>query len=214
MAGLIDALAYIDTHTDPALKPQIEQLIAEEMHKSENKLDFYLAQLEPEVEVKFSSPSLQEHWEAICENKGQPVSSFDVTRYKIQAPPKADQDDLQAWIQATNNAKSQLEHQKARTVNLELLNRFGAHTWKIHNEQLAAQNKAFEYEIARLNQDSLLVNRKRKADQMGVGPRLEALHDKFYEIARSNVEVDSQNQALRRKIDSLTPTPSTTASSE
>jgi hypothetical protein len=202
MANVLDSLAYVDSY-DASVKSEIERLIAEEMQRSDKTLDFYLAQLEPEREVKFSSPSLQAEWEQLCQNEGKVTITFDVDRYKVSQPPRDQNDDLPAWISATNNARSQLEHQKAKTVNLELLNRFGAHQWRLHNEQLVSQNKIYQNEIERLNHNQLQVNRKRKADQMGAAPRLEQLESNYFDVVKSNIEVSGQNEALKLQIAQL-----------
>ena len=59
-------------------------------------------------------------------------------RYQLDGPPPARQTDLKAWGRSVGNAQAQLEHQDNRLVNLELLQRHGANTWRAHLQALEA----------------------------------------------------------------------------
>lgn len=45
---------------------------------------------------------------------GQKVPPPDTTRYRLDPPPEAQQNDPAAWKKAIDNAKAQLEHQVRR----------------------------------------------------------------------------------------------------
>ena len=58
-------------------------------------------------------------------------------------PPYFEEDSItlkekvEGWQSAVHNGYSQLEHQRDRLLNLELLNRFGTNGWKYHNFQVS-----------------------------------------------------------------------------
>ena len=44
--------------------------------------------------------------------------------------------DVAAWNECVDNSLAQLEHQRTRIVNLELMQDYGSDAWKVYNETL------------------------------------------------------------------------------
>ena len=99
-------------------------------------------------------------------SKGQAMAPLDMARYELRAPEEARQSDPAAWAKSVENAQAQLQHQAARLVNLELLQKHGANAWLVHNYQLEAMVKAVQAEVDRLQKEMLELNVQRKATQV------------------------------------------------
>ena len=52
-------------------------------------------------------------------------------RYELPTPPAGKMTDIQAWNECVENSMAQLEHQKTRILNLELMLEYGGESWKI-----------------------------------------------------------------------------------
>ena len=57
-------------------------------------------------------------------------------RYELPTPPAGKMTDIQAWNECVENSMAQLEHQKTRILNLELMLEYGGESWKVYNEVL------------------------------------------------------------------------------
>lgn len=137
---------------------------------------------------------------------GRPAAAaLDLSRYKLDAPapPASAGVDAQiaAWRSAVDNAQAQLEHQSNRSVNLELLRKFGANAWKAHNEQLTAVRAALSdsLDAARLQVET--INRKRKAEQVALGGDLELIENGFFALVGKNHEIEAACLRLQHQID-------------
>lgn len=107
----VDALPYIDRqYNDPALKAQVDALVAAEMASFKPK--DYLEPW-PSHEPNFEHTQLLEgEWMRLCEK--QPMPKMDMSRYSLDPPPAPQQNDLGAWERAVQNARAQVEHQANR----------------------------------------------------------------------------------------------------
>jgi pre-mRNA-splicing factor SPF27 len=118
----------------------------------------------PEVEIfpvyliDKNRPELRE----LVENAGKKIriNAIDTKRFNLPGGEKGD------WQTAVNNAKSQLEYQQDRQMNLELLNKYGAAAFKTHNSQLEALLKNMEVELEETNTKITEINMRRKQDQV------------------------------------------------
>ena len=82
-ANLIDALPYVDQqYNDPAMKAQVQALIAEELKTFKPSRDYLepWPMYEPTFEA---NPMLQAEWMRVCV---QPMPD-DVSRYQLDPPP-------------------------------------------------------------------------------------------------------------------------------
>ena len=134
----------------------------------------------------------------VCDQ--QPMSKIDTSRYQLDPPPKNQQRDLAAWQRSVENAQAQLENQATRLGNLELLQQHGAKQWVAHLNQLEAASKALEREEQALTAQIEAVNRKRKADQLAVGPALHAQETQWIAAVKKNMEIDAACRAKEAEI--------------
>lgn len=96
------------------------------------------------------------------------TTGLDLDRLNIPYP--ADPTDLEAWEQAFSNAKAQLEQQRLRLLNLNLIGQYGPNHWKLSNflieKEIAKLELALEHATAEIDG----VNRRRKANQVSPTP--------------------------------------------
>ena len=191
---LVDALPYIDgQYNDPKIKQQVHALIADEMRTFKPDRD-YLEQW-PAHEPSFESTTLlQSDWMRVCE--GVPMPKIDTTRYQLDPPPATAQKKPEAWRGAVDNAKSQLENQATRLVNLELLQQHGAKLWVAQCNNLEASAVQLEKADAALAEQIETLNRKRKAEQLAVAPKLASMQADWVAAVKKNLEIEAQNLKL------------------
>ena len=65
-----------------------------------------------------------------------PMESLSMKRYELPPPPAGKMTDITAWNECVDNSLAQLEHQRTRIVNLELMQDYGSEAWKLYNEIL------------------------------------------------------------------------------
>ena len=125
----------------------------------------------------------------------------DASRYRLDPP--ADSRDLEAWKAAGRNARAQLEHQRARLVNLELLQRRGEELWREENRRLEAAGSAAARELAEEQRRSEATNRERKLQQLAAGSELRRLEVEWYSLVGRNMDLDRECRALEREVELL-----------
>eukprot|EP00899_Mesostigma_viride_P002197 jgi/Mesvir1/11979/Mv00293-RA.1 len=204
MAPEIDALPYIDQqYGEPDLKAQVDALIEEEMKRSTKKPSDYLKDLPPAPAFLSGSisPALATEYERVA--TGQPMAPLDVSRYRLDPPPSHRRNDPVAWKAAVDNAKSQLEHQHVRLVNLELMLKFVPRVWNVHNHEL--EMVALRTSAAVQNHKKLIdeINRRRKADQVTAGATLHALEAEWLELIHKNMDIGTSCAQLEAEIATL-----------
>lgn len=188
-AVLIDALPYVDQqYNDPKMKAMVDALIAEEMKTFRPSRDYLepWPMYEPTFEA---NPMLQAEWMRVCD--GKPMPKLDTQRYQLDPPPVSQQNDPDAWKRAIDNAKAQLENQSTRLGNLELLQQHGSKLWAAHLNQLEATAARLEREEQAVTEQIEALNRKRKAEQLKVGPVLAQMEDEWIRAIKKNVEIEA-----------------------
>lgn len=142
------------------------------------------------------TPLLTSAFTALSSSGHAQASGLDLSRYKLDAPSS---DDPAVWQRAIENAQAQLEHQLNRTVNLELLKKFGATKWKVHNEQvtLLKSKLATALEDARSRVEQ--INRKRKSEQVAVGQELALLENGYFDLVHKNHQIETANWQIEKK---------------
>ena len=65
-----------------------------------------------------------------------PMDNLSMKRYELPPPPAGKMTDVAAWNECVDNSLAQLEHQRTRIANLELMQEYGCDAWKIYNEVL------------------------------------------------------------------------------
>jgi pre-mRNA-splicing factor SPF27 len=68
------------------------------------------------------------------------------------------------------NAEAQLEHQRTRTANLELMNKFGSNHWRVTNFLVEKDLERIQREDEDVRKRTEDVNRSRKSAQVSVCP--------------------------------------------
>uniref|UniRef100_A0A7S0L8W3 Pre-mRNA-splicing factor SPF27 n=1 Tax=Coccolithus braarudii TaxID=221442 RepID=A0A7S0L8W3_9EUKA len=186
---LVDALPYVDAqYNDAALKAKVDAAIKDEMERMD--ASEYTRRFTPWEPNFKGHPMLEAEWFRVCEE--QPMPQMDTSRYQMDPPPPKQHSNPAAWARAVGNAQAQLEHQANRLDNLELLQKFGANQWRIHLNSLEAANSRLAEEQAVLVTEIADVNRKRKLEQVEVGPKLSQLEADWVSTVKKNLEIEGQ----------------------
>lgn len=148
----------------------------------------YLAHLPPPPETMFDkNPELQGEMERVAAQ--QPMQPMDVSRYEVPQPPKELQRDQSSWRRSVNNARAQLEHQRTRLMNLELLQRYGPQAWLQHNKALDTMKGCIEKDLHDSAKQAEDTNLKRKVLQERSGPKLGQSYHDYHKRVQENQEV-------------------------
>lgn len=173
---LIDSLAYVDTVTDEE-KRMAQKLIQEEMNVMNKRPEEYL-----EETPRFATVSSE-----TSPSDGQPSDSrLDTARYDLSTT-------CNDYSKALDNARAHLEYQKARVVNLQLLQKYGPVSWRAHNEVLSATLQRTREELDTILGDSNHINKERKLEQVAVagegGLGLEQEHRAYVGLVEKNAQI-------------------------
>ncbi|KAJ3519697.1 hypothetical protein NM688_g9262 [Phlebia brevispora] len=195
---IFDSLPYYDNDVerDPGLKEKAERLIAREM-KTPSGLH---PSIPPPITLFANNPLLQAELKRV--ESHQPLPQLDTSRYQLPGPTAPDAT-IEDWDAALNNAHAQLEHQRLRLTNLELLQQYGANAWRIHNFQMEATAKLLEKTVEDLKQLTVEVNRDRKNFQTQVGTQLTTLETRWTELISSVLQIEMANVAQEAELEKL-----------
>jgi pre-mRNA-splicing factor SPF27 len=185
--GLIDSLAYIDReYDDPATQQAVHDLLEAEMATFRPK--DYLAHL-PYPRLWMKEGSLVAKEMARLEGGGG-KRSLDMSKYEAHPPSDTLAEDVNAWRQAVSNAQIQVEYQKNRLINLELMAKFGPTAWLTYNEDaLKPLALAEEEKSKRLRRDADAINAERRQAQEAIAQQLWQANMGRYELADKNMEI-------------------------
>lgn len=100
------------------------------------------------------------------QSKAKTKGGLDSVRYSLPVPPASAP--LEAWNKAMNNAASQLEHQRIRLGNLDLLNKYGANSWRTNNFLIEKELERLQRRHEELTKQTEELNRERKASQVSL----------------------------------------------
>ena len=87
--------------------------------------------------------------------------------------------------------------------NLELLQKYGANAWRVHNYQLEADLKTIQRNTEQVRQQILEVNRERKQDQTQAAASLQSLENKWSDLISQNLQVEIACAALEAEVQEL-----------
>lgn len=195
------------TWCESDLRPQINSLIAVELRKllppagsKPTNLDHL--NLPPVRPVPSANDSLF-GTELARVQAGKPIPAgkgLDTRRYALPAPSGKNANNLEAWEQALKSSLSQLEHQRLRLMNANLMNQYGANAWRV-------QNFSVENMIARLERDATetrqaieQVNRERKRSQEGAGEVLNRLEKRWTDLISGNIQLEVGCMTLENQV--------------
>jgi hypothetical protein len=169
------SLPYID-HITADEKQQIDAMIVQEMNES--------------------GPMTGEVEESQLGSMPQPMQqAIDTSRYSLPQPLDDANDSIESWEKAVENARVQLEHQRGRLVNLQLLLKYGPASWRAHNEILSAMVQNTEEQVNVLHGDALHVNKERKIIQMRAEQELASStysHQTYMDLVDKNKRLEQE----------------------
>eukprot|EP01132_Coremiostelium_polycephalum_P000422 gene422-534_t len=203
----VDALPYIDPSITEDEQNVINNMIQEEMSKFIPPN--YLAQLPPMRDIDYSKFNWFEGEMTRMEGHKQ-MEPFDITRYKVNGPPANKKEDEKTWRDCLDNAKSQLEHQDLRRLNLELLQRYGANTWKLYLSDLELIKSNLSKQLDDVKKQIEVLNVQRKLDQESAHQVLDQNNRKWLDLVYKNKEIESACYNLESEIELLNEQLSTT----
>lgn len=111
-------------------------------------------------------------------------------------PSEAEQDSLEAWEAAHRSSLAQLEHQRLRTMNGQLLSQLGANAWRVQNFGVENAIQRIEQEGEGVRDVVEDVNRRRKAEQEKGGETLTRLDKRWTELVSGNMQLEIGCAAL------------------
>ncbi|RHZ53187.1 hypothetical protein Glove_449g7 [Diversispora epigaea] len=198
---IIDSLPYIDREIDyGGVRAKVDKLVEQEMRRrpTGSKRDQAL-NFPSNFEFFKDSPILSTEYQRV--QQGKPIIEMDTNRYKL--PDPEDKTDLESWKKAVDNSKSQLNHQNLRSYNLELLQKYGANAWRVHNFQLEHELQQYQKTLEEYKQNILELNKQRKSEQLQAGSQIENLELKWTEIIGKTLQVEVACASLETEIQQL-----------
>ena len=204
---MVDALPYIDVGFDEAAKAAAMALVEEECRTYRPTKD-YLAHLPAAKLDSFQTDAGRAEVERLAAR--QPMEMLSMKRYELPGPAPGRLNDVGAWAEAVGNSQAQLEHQRLRAVNLELMGDYGSEAWKAHLTTMEAMVGRASKELVELRRELQSINYERKAKQTEAGQYLKALEaswvglvSKNYQIEQACAEMDAELAPLRKKFKPL-----------
>ncbi|KAI9138896.1 Pre-mRNA-splicing factor SPF27 [Paraphysoderma sedebokerense] len=180
------------------MKETVDSLIKSEMRKMTKPDYVESGKLPREIELFQESPMLLAELQTA--ESGVPMEKLDLTRYNLE-PPK--ESTLESWKRAYDNSLAQLESQKNRIMNLELLQKYGSNAWLYRNYQLEKLLALVQKNIDEAKEAVLEVNKKRKMDQLQTQSTLFTLSTRYNELLSSVVQVETACAGLEAEIEVL-----------
>ncbi|KAF7306641.1 hypothetical protein MIND_00455600 [Mycena indigotica] len=194
---LFDSLPYYDNDLDqfPGLKEKVDREFGREPKPP--------ATLHPRVppppSLFANNPLLKAELQRV--ESHQEFPRLDTLRYQLPAPslPGTDEE----WQAALKNAEAQLEHQRIRQTNLQLLQTYGPNAWRIHNYLLETTVKQAEKALEEMKELTVEVNRERKNTQTQLGKELNSLETRWTELISNVLQIELANSALDAEVNRL-----------
>ncbi|KAF2073054.1 hypothetical protein CYY_005637 [Polysphondylium violaceum] len=194
----IDSLPYVDPPIENGEQELINNMIKEEMSKFTPP--DYLAQLPSYTDFDYDNfHFLNNEFDRL--KAGKQMEAFDISRYKASAPAK--QSDAEQWRVSIDNAKSQLEHQDLRKINLELLSKYGANSWKLYLSDLEIVQKTLKRQLEHQQLQIQEINVKRKLEQESTIERINQNQKKWLELVNKNREIEFACLQFENEIEKL-----------
>lgn len=172
---------------------------------SGRQLSDYETELPPLPKSKLDSDSLlQLELERV--SRREVLQALDLSRYALHPPSTFQADEPLAWQAALDNAQAQLQHQKNRILNLELLLKYGADCWRAKNDHLATHLSSLNQEMASTQRSIDETNKERKLQQEIAGKELGALHNEYLALLSKNAQLEGVCRQLELQKTSITNT--------
>ena len=162
----------------------------------------------------------------------QPMDTLSMKRYELPTPPAGKMTDVAAWNECVDNSMAQLEHQRTRITNLELMSEFGCESWKVrniyvrrtshsynfidayimfefnsffkvYNEILTNMAEKAQKQLKDLKKEVQEVNWARKNQQGQVGDRMKQLESHWVGLVSKNYEIEQALAKMETEIAAL-----------
>jgi len=172
-----------------------------QMMEIEKKPSDYLDELPPVPHSRLDGDDLLRN-ELQRASRGESLSAMDLERYNLNPPPPNQRSDPAAWQAALDNAHAQLEHQRNRQLNLELLLKFGPITWRAHNEALVSFLDRIKADVTATRGAIDQLNRERKLQQTAAGRELQILEEEYTGLLLKTAELETACRAVESETNS------------
>jgi len=197
LSHLVTSLPYIDADIDSQAMAQAQKLIQDEM-KIMPKKD-YLANLRLKDFRSSASIYLESELERI--KNGVTLDAVDPKAYNPEnlLNPQQ-QNDLNSLKAAKIKADGLSQHNNFKLINLELLNKYGAASWKdyLNDADTFTKNKEKEANSMKYAIDEL--NAKRKFEQFQTKDKMDELQQKIHHMLQKNNVLEAENDKLENEI--------------
>jgi len=185
---VVDALPYIDHgYEEPGVREAALAMVEEETRRYRPTRN-YLDHLPPLNLSSFESDLMKTEFERLAGR--QPMDTLSMKRYELPTPPPGKMTDVQAWTECVENSGAQLEHQRTRIMNLDLMLDYGAESWKQYNEVLQDMLNRIQAQLAEVKKAIQEVNWSRKNQQTQVGDKLRQLETSWVGLVSKNYEIE------------------------
>lgn len=198
---VVDALPYIDMGYDEAGVREAALALVEEETRRYRPTKNYLEPVLPPLNVSaFETPLMKAELDRVASR--MPMDTLSMKRYELPTPPAGKMTDVAAWNECVDNSMAQLEHQRTRITNLELMQDYGCEAWKTSNNVLTNLTNRLQEQLKTLKKEIQEVNWARKNKQTMVGEKLKHLESLWVGLVSKNYEIE---QAIVRMEMELPP---------
>lgn len=122
-------------------------------------------------------------------------SRLDDNRYRLRTP---NNDTETAWARTLDHSKVLYIDQSIKLTNLELMNKYGAETWKRYNENLSNMLDECQKNLLDLKKQIHVINLERKKSQTDAGQKLKLLEAEWVDLVTKNFEIERAISELNR----------------
>ena len=211
---ILDNLSYIDDEEEYlAMKDTITLLIEEEMATFDPP--DYLAS-RPLSSLKSFQRSKQHINQEMYEHEmdrianGQPLQAIDLKNKQfltstkgLKRPSGSLENDVHAWKSAINKVKIVNEQQENYMLNLDLLNTYGANTWRKYLSSLEDDKNMTQKRFEAIGKSEEHINLARKVMQEEINSKLYSLIRKRDELVYGNLETGIAAYEVGREVKRL-----------
>ena len=185
---IVDALPYIDHgYDEPGVREAALAMVEEETRRYRPTKN-YLDHLPALNLTSFETELMKTEFERLSNR--QAMDTLSMKRYELPTPPPGKMTDVQAWTECVDNSQAQLEHQRTRIMNLDLMLDYGGESWKVYNEVLQDMLNKTQAQLADVKKNIQEINWSRKNQQTQVGDRLKQLESNWVGLVSKNYEIE------------------------
>ncbi len=163
-------------------------LVEEETRRYRPTKNYLEPVLPPLNMTAFETPLMKTELDRV--GSRMPMDTLSMKRYELPTPPAGKMTDVAAWNECVDNSLAQLEHQRTRIANLDLMQEFGNEAWKSSNEVLQDLANRLQARLKELKKDIQEINWSRKNKQNQVGEKLRNLETQWVGLVSKNYEIE------------------------